>query len=266
MAVSKNSPRSPQAATPTRMESDSFGPIEVAADRYWGAQTERSRRNFRIGEERMPLPLVKALAMVKKAAALANLELGLIDERLARAIVAAADEVIEGRHDAHFPLLVWQTGSGTQSNMNLNEVIANRASELLGGKLGREAPDPSQRSRQSRPVVQRHLSHRHAYRRGGRARLSAEPGARPPRSGAQGQGGGVPGHPQDRPDPFAGRDTAHPWSGIRRIFDASVARHGADQAGPLRALPARPRRHRRRHRAECASRSFPSCSPPRSPR
>ena len=79
MAVSKNSPRSPQAATPTRMESDSFGPIEVAADRYWGAQTERSRRNFRIGEERMPLPLVKALAMVKKAAALANLELGLID-------------------------------------------------------------------------------------------------------------------------------------------------------------------------------------------
>ena len=136
MAVSKNSPRSPQAATPTRMESDSFGPIEVAADRYWGAQTERSRRNFRIGEERMPLPLVKALAMVKKAAALANLELGLIDERLARAIVAAADEVIEGRHDAHFPLLVWQTGSGTQSNMNLNEVIANRASELLGGTLG----------------------------------------------------------------------------------------------------------------------------------
>ena len=140
MAVSKNSPRSPQAATPTRMESDSFGPIEVAADRYWGAQTERSRRNFRIGEERMPLPLVKALAMVKKAAALANLELGLIDERLAKAIVAAADEVIEGRHDAHFPLLVWQTGSGTQSNMNLNEVIANRASELLGGTLGAKHP------------------------------------------------------------------------------------------------------------------------------
>src|SRR5215475_5377341 len=138
MAVSKNSPRSPQAAT--RMESDSFGLIEVAADRYWGAQTERSRRNFRIGEERMPLPLVKALAMVKKAAALANLELGLIDERLARAIVAAADEVIEGTHDAHFPLLVWQTGSGTQSNMNLNEVIANRASELLGGTLGAKHP------------------------------------------------------------------------------------------------------------------------------
>src|ERR1700754_1416735 len=94
----------------TRTESDSFGPIDVAADRYWGAQTERSRRNFRIGEEKMPQPLVRALAMVKKAAALANVELGLIDERFAKAIVAAADEVIEGRHDTHFPLLVWQTG------------------------------------------------------------------------------------------------------------------------------------------------------------
>ena len=91
MAVSKNIPHSPQAATPTRMESDSFGPIDVAADRYWGAQTERSRRNFRIGEEKMPQPLVRALAMVKKAAALANVELGLIDERLAKAIVEAAD-------------------------------------------------------------------------------------------------------------------------------------------------------------------------------
>ena len=140
MAVSKKTPRSPQAATPTRMESDSFGPIEVAADRYWGAQTERSRRNFRIGEERMPQPLVRALAMVKRAAALANLELGLIEERVAKAIMAAADEVIDGKHDTHFPLLVWQTGSGTQSNMNLNEVIANRASEMLGGALGAKRP------------------------------------------------------------------------------------------------------------------------------
>src|SRR6185295_4387426 len=99
-----------------------------------------SRRNFRFGEERMPLPLVKALAIVKKAASLANLEVGLIDERVSLAIVAAAAEVIEGRHDAHFPLLVWQTGSGTQSNMNLNEVIANRASELLGVALGAKRP------------------------------------------------------------------------------------------------------------------------------
>ena len=122
------------------MESDSFGPIEVEGDRYWGAQTERSRRNFKIGEEVMPKPLIRALAMVKKAAALTNLELGLIDQRLALAIAAAAEEVIEGKLDPHFPLLVWQTGSGTQSNMNLNEVIANRASEMLGGTFGAKHP------------------------------------------------------------------------------------------------------------------------------
>jgi fumarate hydratase, class II len=139
MAASKT-PLDTTTAASTRMESDSFGPIEVESDRYWGAQTERSRRNFKIGEEVMPKPLIRALAMVKKAAALANLELGLIDQRLALAIAAAAEEVIEGRLDRHFPLLVWQTGSGTQSNMNLNEVIANRASEMLGGKLGAKHP------------------------------------------------------------------------------------------------------------------------------
>ncbi len=130
----------PADGTPTRSESDSFGPIDVRGDRYWGAQTERSRRNFRIGIERMPRPMIKAFALIKKAAAEANLELKLIDEKLARAVIAAADEVIEGKLDDHFPLLVWQTGSGTQSNMNLNEVIANRASEMLGGTLGKKHP------------------------------------------------------------------------------------------------------------------------------
>jgi len=139
MAASKT-PLDTTSAASTRMETDSFGPIEVGSDHYWGAQTERSRRNFRIGEEVMPKPLIQALAMVKKAAALTNLELGLIDQRLALAIAAAAEEVIEGKLDLHFPLLVWQTGSGTQSNMNLNEVIANRASEMLGGKLGSKHP------------------------------------------------------------------------------------------------------------------------------
>ena len=139
MAASKM-PLDTTSAASTRMETDSFGPIEVGSDHYWGAQTERSRRNFRIGEEVMPKPLIRALAMVKKAAALTNLELGLIDQRLALAIAAAAEEVIEGKLDPHFPLLVWQTGSGTQSNMNLNEVIANRASEMLGGKLGSKHP------------------------------------------------------------------------------------------------------------------------------
>src|SRR5690348_7857702 len=124
----------------TRTETDSFGPIEVPADHYWGAQTERSRQNFRIGADRMPKPLVRALAIVKRAAAETNHALGLLDARRMRAIVKAADEIIAGKLDDHFPLVVWQTGSGTQSNMNVNEVIANRANELLGGELGSKKP------------------------------------------------------------------------------------------------------------------------------
>src|ERR1700704_4604412 len=124
----------------TRSETDSFGPIEVPADRYWGAQTERSRRNFRIGHDRMPMPIIRALGIVKLAAAETNRELGLLDERRTRAIVRAAREVIDGKLDDHFPLVVWQTGSGTQTNMNLNEVIANRANEMLGGELGAKKP------------------------------------------------------------------------------------------------------------------------------
>jgi len=124
----------------TRIETDSFGPIPVAADRYWGAQTERSRQNFRIGQDRMPMPIIRALGIVKLAAAETNHELGLLDQRRARAIIRAAREVIDGKLDDHFPLVVWQTGSGTQTNMNLNEVIANRANELLGGKLGAKEP------------------------------------------------------------------------------------------------------------------------------
>jgi fumarate hydratase class II len=122
------------------LETDSFGPIEVPADRYWGAQTERSRQNFRIGQDRMPIGIVHALGIVKLAAAQTNRDLGLLDQRRARAIVRAAREVIDGKLDDHFPLVVWQTGSGTQTNMNLNEVIANRANEMLGGKLGAKAP------------------------------------------------------------------------------------------------------------------------------
>lgn len=133
------SPLSPSSAS-TRTETDSFGPIEVPTDRYWGAQTERSRRNFRIGQDRMPVAIIRALGIVKLAAAETNRELGLLDQRRARAIIRAAREVIDGKLDDHFPLVVWQTGSGTQTNMNLNEVIANRANELLGGKLGAKAP------------------------------------------------------------------------------------------------------------------------------
>ena len=120
----------------TRSETDSFGPIDVPADRYWGAQTERSRQNFKIGQDRMPIAIVHALGIVKLASAQTNRELGLLDARRTGAIIRAAREVIEGKLDDHFPLVVWQTGSGTQSNMNLNEVIANRANEMLGGELG----------------------------------------------------------------------------------------------------------------------------------
>lgn len=119
-----------------RIEKDAFGPIEVPAERLWGAQTERSLRFFRIGGDRMPRPVILALARIKRAAAQANATLGLLDEAKAGAIARAAGEVLEGRHDAEFPLVVWQTGSGTQSNMNVNEVLANRASELLGGPRG----------------------------------------------------------------------------------------------------------------------------------
>ncbi|MBY6266177.1 class II fumarate hydratase [Azospirillum sp. 412522] len=123
-----------------RTETDSFGPIEVPADRYWGAQTQRSLQNFRIGGERMPVPLVRALGIQKRAAAAANLKLGVLDPKLGTAIMEAADEVIDGRLAEHFPLVVWQTGSGTQTNMNANEVIANRAIERLGGILGSKTP------------------------------------------------------------------------------------------------------------------------------
>jgi fumarate hydratase, class II len=124
----------------TRIETDTFGPIEVPADRYWGAQTERSRRNFRIGEELMPLPVIDALTLVKRIAAEVNCELGLLDEPRRQAIAAAADEILAGKLAGNFPLVVWQTGSGTQSNMNVNEVIANRGNELMGSTRGANAP------------------------------------------------------------------------------------------------------------------------------
>jgi fumarate hydratase, class II len=124
----------------TRTETDSLGPIEVPANRLWGAQTQRSLENFPIGTEHMPKPVVRAFGMQKQAAARANQQLGGLENNLAEAITAAAAEVADGRHDAEFPLVVWQTGSGTQTNMNANEVIANRANEMLGGERGSKTP------------------------------------------------------------------------------------------------------------------------------
>jgi fumarate hydratase class II len=139
-----------------RIESDSMGQIEVGADRYWGAQTQRSLQNFKIGGQRFGRPVIRAFGIVKKAAALANQDLGKLDAAKTELIVRAADEVIEGKLDAHFPLVVWQTGSGTQSNMNANEVISNRAIEMAGGAMGSKKPvhpnDDVNRSQSSNDV------------------------------------------------------------------------------------------------------------------
>ena len=124
----------------TRIETDTFGPIEVESDKYWGAQAQRSLGNFKIGWEKQPLPVIRALGVIKRAAAETNMELGHLDPTIGAAVIAAAQEVIDGKLDAHFPLAVWQTGSGTQSNMNANEVISNRAIEMLGGVLGSKKP------------------------------------------------------------------------------------------------------------------------------
>ena len=126
--------------TATRTETDTFGPIEVATNVYWGAQSQRSIGNFKIGWEKQPKPMIRALGIVKRAAAEANMELGKLDPKIGAVIVAAAQEVIDGKLDDHFPLVVWQTGSGTQSNMNANEVISNRAIEMLGGVMGSKSP------------------------------------------------------------------------------------------------------------------------------
>lgn len=123
-----------------RTETDTFGPIEVASDRYWGAQAQRSLGNFKIGWEKQPLPVVRALGIIKQAAARANMALGKLDPKLGEVIIAAAQEVIDGKLNEHFPLVVWQTGSGTQSNMNANEVISNRAIEMLSGEMGSKKP------------------------------------------------------------------------------------------------------------------------------
>src|SRR5256714_10704986 len=130
----------PAGSAKARVETDSFGAIEVAGDKYWGAQAQRSLGNFNIGWEKQPRPIVRALGIVKRAAADVNMALGRLDPKLGKAIAAAAQEVSEGKLDEHFPLAVWQTGSGTQSNMNANEVISNRAIEMLGGVMGSKSP------------------------------------------------------------------------------------------------------------------------------
>jgi fumarate hydratase class II len=148
-------------ATGARAEFDSMGKVDVPADRYWGAQTQRSLAHFAIADDRMPKEVYRAYGIVKKACALANAELGVLPVWKRDAIVKAADETALGALDAHFPLYVWQTGSGTQSNMNVNEVIANRAIQLVGGVIGSQKPE---RRREHEPVVERYISDRDACR------------------------------------------------------------------------------------------------------
>ena len=129
-----------QSSQPVRIETDSFGEIDVPSDKYWGAQTSRSLMNFKIGGETMPVPLIRALGTLKRSAAVVNMQLGVLDKKVGDAIISAATEVMDGKLDGHFPLVVWQTGSGTQTNMNANEVISNRAIEMLGGVMGSKKP------------------------------------------------------------------------------------------------------------------------------
>lgn len=136
----KPAPRDQATTTETRLETDSLGEVEVPANHYWGAQTQRSRENFKIGGERMPAPLIRAFGILKKSAALTNVELGALDGKLSDAIIQAAEEVIDGTLNDEFPLVVWQTGSGTQTNMNVNEVISNRAIEMMSGVVGSKKP------------------------------------------------------------------------------------------------------------------------------
>ena len=135
-----SNPSASKAASGARIETDSFGAIEVPADKYWGAQTQRSLSNFKIGNERMPRPLIRALGIIKRCAALTNIAQGMLDEEIGSAIADAAQDVIDGALDDNFPLVVWQTGSGTQSNMNANEVISNLAIQRLGGEMGAKSP------------------------------------------------------------------------------------------------------------------------------
>ena len=150
-----------------RQESDTMGTIEVASDRYWGAQTQRSLKYFNIGEDTMPPVLIRAFGILKRSAAEVNCELGLLKPELKDLIVRAANEVVENKLDEHFPLRIWQTGSGTQTNMNTNEVISNRAIELASGQMGSKKPVHPQRPRQHVAVFQRHFPHGDAHRRRG---------------------------------------------------------------------------------------------------
>ncbi len=203
--------------TTHRSEKDSMGAIEVPADKLWGAQTQRSLEHFRISTEKMPGELIYALALTKRAAAKVNQDLGLLTAEKAGAIVAAADEVLAGKHAQEFPLAIWQTGSGTQSNMNMNEVLANRASELLGGERGMARKihpnDDVNKSQSSNDV----FPHRHARRGADCPAGKVIPSLQALRATLNEKAVAFQGYRQDRPHPSAGRHAAHLRPGDLRL-------------------------------------------------
>ena len=255
-----------KATTPgKRVETDSMGAIEVANDRYWGAQTERSLLHFAIGFDRMPRSVIRAFGILKKAAAEVNRDLKKLPPEKAKLIAAAADEVIAGKLDDHFPLRIWQTGSGTQTNMNVNEVISNRAIEMAGGVLGSKKPihpnddvNMSQSSNDTFPTAM-HIAAAEEVTH------DADSGGAKAARRADAQGQGVRRHRQDRPHASDGCGAADARPGVLRLRRAARLRPEADRSGAAGHLRAGDRRHGGRHRAERASASSPSAWRRRSP-
>ena len=235
-ADTRTSPASVAGTVPTRVESDSMGKIEVPTDRYYGAQTARSLIHFDIGRDTMPPELIRAFGILKKAAALVNQDLGKLSAEKAQLIVQAADEVIAGKLDEHFPLRIWQTGSGTQTNMNANEVISNRAIEIAGGVMGSKKPIHPERRREHVAVVERHVSHGHAHRRGDARGRSADSRRRAVARRARRQGARIRRCRENRPHASDGRDAAHRGPGNVRLGRAcSTATSTRLEAGRCRA-------------------------------
>ena len=222
--------------TKTRVETDSFGPLDVPCDKYWGAQTQRSLINFPIGWEKQPIAIVRALGVIKQGCAMANTDLGKLDADKGKAIQAAASEVANGLLDDHFPLVVWQTGSGTQSNMNANEVIANRAIEMMGGVIGSKDPvhpndhcNMGQSSNDTFPTAM-HIATAIT------ARDVTLPGLRALHAALQAKTDAFDGHHQDWPHPYDGCHPPDTGTGIFRLYPSSGHGHRTHRRRPAAHL------------------------------
>ena len=251
--------------TSMRKETDSLGVVEVPADKLWGAQTQRSLEHFSIGKDLIPREMITAYATLKKAAAIANHDGKRLDDQRYKLIVQTCDEILAGQHHDMFPLHVWMTGSGTQFNMNVNEVISNRCCQLAGTPLGSHSAGSSQRSRQHGAVVERFVPFGDVHRRG-REREGA------PHSGGDGaarrdrrESAGVGRHRQDRTHPHAGCHPADIGPGMVRLCRDAVGRSGADRRRRCRACTVWRSAARRSAPASTRRPALPKRRPPRSP-